>query len=153
MQLLLEPLVNAGHHGIEMLCADGMIRRIFPILAAYVGDHPEQCLVACCAENRCPKCLVGRDEQDDNKCSDPRRPGEALNILQSQQDGQYPPEFIADGLCAVYSPFWANLPHTDVFACISSNILHQLHQGVFKDHFVKWCVKAVGKKTFDKRSR
>ncbi|KAH7908341.1 hypothetical protein BJ138DRAFT_1013010 [Hygrophoropsis aurantiaca] len=28
MQLLLEPLVNAGNNGIEMLCADSMIRRI-----------------------------------------------------------------------------------------------------------------------------
>ncbi|KAH7905274.1 hypothetical protein BJ138DRAFT_1138330 [Hygrophoropsis aurantiaca] len=153
MKRLLHPLIEAGKHGIEMVCADGMIRRVFPILAAYVGDHPEQCLVACCAENRCPKCLVEHDKRGMNTAAPPRHHTDTLRILQSERIGEYPPEFIADGLRAVYSPFWADLPHTDVFACITSDILHQLHQGVFKDHFAKWCMKLVGKSAFDKRFR
>jgi hypothetical protein len=62
MKQLLLGLVDAGRNGVEMVCTDGYIWRVFPILAAFIGDHPEQCLVACCTENRCPECLVPPDQ-------------------------------------------------------------------------------------------
>ncbi|KAF8871399.1 hypothetical protein BD779DRAFT_1385540, partial [Infundibulicybe gibba] len=61
MAQILAPLVKAGQDGIETVCADyadGFVRLLYIILAAYITDYPEQCLVACCMENRCPNCLV-----------------------------------------------------------------------------------------------
>ncbi|EIW84144.1 hypothetical protein CONPUDRAFT_88466 [Coniophora puteana RWD-64-598 SS2] len=134
---ILRPLVEAGRGGIFMLCADGFLRRVFPILAAYIADHPEQCLVACCAQNCCPRCLVDVD----------RRGEEARSANRSHNKANTPPTFIADGLHPIFSPFWASLPYTNIFRCISSDVLHQLHQGVFKDHLLKWCSAAVDEDT------
>ncbi|KAI5990752.1 hypothetical protein EDD15DRAFT_2170053, partial [Pisolithus albus] len=142
---------DTGRNGVEMVCADRQIWRVFPILAAYIGDHAEQCLVACCAENWCPKCLVPAKERGINTRFPPCDQTQMTCTLHAQATGQYPPKFIAQGLQPIFSPFWADFPHADIFTMITSDILHQLHQGIFKDHFKKWCMALVGKQDFDAR--
>jgi hypothetical protein len=151
MEMILECLIQAGKEGVEMVCADGWIRLIFIILAAYVADYPEQCLVGCCMENRCPRCVVNPTERGNPNESRCRDKMETLELLTKHQQGRDPPQFEKIGLRAVYKPFWAQLPHCDIFRCFTPDILHQLHKGVFKDHLVSWCTQIMGEKETDKR--
>ncbi|KAG9077039.1 hypothetical protein FS749_011127 [Ceratobasidium sp. UAMH 11750] len=48
-------------------------------------------------------------------------------------------------------PFWAHLPHVEFAGCVTPDLLHQLHKGMFKSHLVKWVLRVLGEKTVDKR--
>ena len=57
MRLVLDPLVQAGKQGMEVTGGDGIVRLVCPVLACYVADYPEQCLVSCAKYGTCPRCL------------------------------------------------------------------------------------------------
>jgi len=148
---MLAPLVEAGENSVEFMCGDGWVRLVHPILAAYVADYPEQCLVACYMENRCPRCTVLLNDRREPLGSLYRDHEKTLDTLKEHQHGRDPPAFTEEGLRAVYQPFWKSLPHCDIFTCFTPDLLHQLHKGVFKDHLVKWCTELVGDTKIDAR--
>lgn len=146
MTYLLEPLRDAGLNGVDMVCADGWVRRVHPILAAYIADYPEQCLVCGIRENACPCCTVhpkGRGNGPPLDASCRRDQSTTLTVLEQKAAGQNPVEFKELNLRAI-KPFWQHLPHTDIFSCMTPDLLHQVHKGVFKEHVAKWSTLAIG---------
>ncbi|TFK53193.1 hypothetical protein OE88DRAFT_1627519 [Heliocybe sulcata] len=150
MRRILASLIKAGSEGVEMVCADRWVRLVFPILAAYVADHPECCLIACCKQNRCLQCLVDPKELGDLlDCIQYRKPQRTKKILEHKATGRRVQAFSAEGLRPVDKPFWADLPHTDIFRCFMPDLLHQVHKGVIKDHLLSWCVSIAGAEEVD----
>ncbi|KAG5649532.1 hypothetical protein H0H81_003267 [Sphagnurus paluster] len=72
-----------------------------------------------------------------------RDPDKTLQTLAEQSRGHEPAEFVQHSLHPI-NPFCKDLPHCNIFACITPDILHQLHNGVFKDHIVSWASDAMG---------
>ncbi|KAJ3713080.1 hypothetical protein C8R42DRAFT_531356, partial [Lentinula raphanica] len=65
MSIVLDSLKVAGNPkgpGVEMTGGDGAVRRVYPVLACYIADYPEQCLVTCTKYGTCPKCRRTSDE-------------------------------------------------------------------------------------------
>ncbi|KAG2356646.1 hypothetical protein BDR07DRAFT_1380668, partial [Suillus spraguei] len=90
-------------------------------------------------------------KENGGKCEDGVEMDPALikELLEKRKAGHHPAEFDDYGLCTVYTPFWANLPHSDIFLAFTPDLLHQLHKGIFKDHLVKWCLDIVGEEGVD----
>ncbi|KAJ7813602.1 hypothetical protein B0H14DRAFT_3477712 [Mycena olivaceomarginata] len=133
MGRILRSLAEAGANGVDMTCADGMLRKVYPILAAYIADYPEQCLVACCMENRCPVCKVLPKERGDHIPCPKRDMDETLDYIHrfenEHHNAQFKQEFVTKLGLRPVPPFWAGLPHTDIFEAFTPDLLHQLHKG------------------------
>ncbi|KAF8531730.1 hypothetical protein JB92DRAFT_3086534 [Gautieria morchelliformis] len=63
MSILLEPLIAAGKNGVRITCAHWHIHMVYPILAAYIADFPEQCLIAGVQQSDCPICEIDSDDR------------------------------------------------------------------------------------------
>ena len=127
-----------------MVCTDRLICKVYPILVLYITDHPEQCLVAGCKENRCPRCDIAANKRGNFDRNDwvARDPKQTLVCLAEVSTNQRSPDFTKLGLQRII-PFWADAPRCNIFQCFTPDMLHQLHKGLFGDHVRKWAVEAA----------
>ena len=156
MEMALAPIKPYGETGIAMMTADGIWRRCHPIFAVFIGDHPEQALVTCTYQGRCPKCQLSRDETGEYRDFPLYTHTNAVDIYRLADDDVYKfhKACKAAGLKPVYHPFWQTLPFADVFQSITPDILHQLLQGIVR-HIVTWVSSPTvfGSNAIDTRCR
>ncbi|EIW81904.1 hypothetical protein CONPUDRAFT_54049, partial [Coniophora puteana RWD-64-598 SS2] len=153
MSHITEPLRDAGINGIAVTSGDGVTRRGHPILAAYVGDYPEQCLVTAAYSGTCPICDCNHNSLGDYPTpSPPRDPARVISAFDLCGSDAFSAACRDANVKAIQEPFWLRLPFVNIFQSITPDILHQLYQGVFK-HLKSWLITACGATEIDARTR
>jgi hypothetical protein len=127
MHSIMEPLEEAGQTGVEMWCADGRLRRVYPLLASFVGDWPEQTNMACTSEGGCPICLKKWHGRGDKRKARMRKRSETLAAIDAYQRTGRTRGLKRLGLRRWW-PWWANLPTVNFGACLTPDLLHQLYK-------------------------
>ncbi|KAG9095093.1 hypothetical protein FRC06_010133, partial [Ceratobasidium sp. 370] len=150
MERILEPLKQASEEGIEMWCPDGRLRRVYPRVAAYMADWPEQNLHSCTSEGSCPVCSVAWGDRGNEEPGPLREREETLNAIRAYFAHRDVGELRQLNLRPVW-PWWGDLPHVNLASCFTPDLLHQLYQGVFKSHLVRWLKHLVGADKLDER--
>ncbi|KAB5587742.1 Protein NYNRIN [Ceratobasidium theobromae] len=154
MSILMEPLKQATEEGVVMTCANGLQRRIYPIPAAFEGDWPEQCCMACVDEGSCPICeqVFGRRSDYPNLAPNQERKHTLAALYKYWQNDKDPGELVGLRLKPWWL-WWASIPNYNFHASIMPDLLHQLYQGMIKTHAVAWVKKVVGVGLVDQRFR
>ena len=159
VQIILEPLIEAGKEGIDVTGGDGKVRRVHPVLAAYVADYPEQCLVTCSKYGTCPICQCPESSLGEATVRSSRTRMWTLDVLRlSKSKGKKGSNaFITacqnlDVSGYVVKPFWKKHTLADIHLSITPDVLHQLYQGVFK-HILEWCSEVMDEGELDQRIR
>ena len=154
MRKVLGPISSAGETGLVMMSGDGVWRRCHPIFAIFVGDYPEQTLVTCTFNGRCPKCLVplGQLGEYDSFPSRTQRSMIGTYLLADTDIHRFHRTCCEAGLKPIVHPFWETFPLADIFISITPDILHQMLQGLMK-HLIGWLVSIFGPSTIDTRCK
>ncbi|KAG9124259.1 hypothetical protein FRC07_012232, partial [Ceratobasidium sp. 392] len=121
LEKMLAPLRKASANGVEMWCPDGRLRRTT---------------------------YKGRGDLDQE--ADLREREETLGVLRSYFVKKSVAELRPLNLKPVW-PWWGDIPEVNLATCFTPDLLHQLYQGVFKTHLVKWLRHLVGDKKLDER--
>lgn len=144
MAVLLEPLRKASLEGVEMWCADGRLWCIYPMVAAYVADFPEQNLMACTLQSSCPVCTTKQKGRADYKKRAPAQTHRCtLDALRAYFENNDPGELDTLSL-KPWWPWWAGLLYVNISVAITPDLLHQIYQGVFKERLMRWLKYLMG---------
>ncbi|KAG8728744.1 hypothetical protein FRC10_004600 [Ceratobasidium sp. 414] len=150
LEKVFEPLKTASSDGLLAWCADGHLRHIYPIIAAWIADWPEQNDIACTTQGGCPKCMQrwhGRGQGGPAALL--HEQDATLEALRTYQRTKRP-GVLKPLLLQRVMPFWANIPYVDIGTCMAPDLLHQLYKGML-EHARDWVEELLGTDEFNRR--
>ncbi|KAF8329950.1 hypothetical protein F5887DRAFT_1064242 [Amanita rubescens] len=133
IQAILEPLREKMSEPVVTKCPDGHFRRVVYGIGPYIADYPEQCILASIVSDWCPRCTGVPDNLDGPSL--PRTNTYTAMLTECLDLKTLWSEY---GIAAEVKPFTTYFPRADIYELITSDLLHQVIKGTFKDHLVTW---------------
>ncbi|KAJ6612468.1 hypothetical protein B0H10DRAFT_2052194 [Mycena sp. CBHHK59/15] len=132
-------------------CPDGHFRRCIYDFGPFIADYPEQVMLAGIVQNWCAKCTALSTDLDGDLAG--RRTQALTDELLAAFDGDILWDEYGideDIIVTIYTDF----PRADIHEMLSSDLLHQVIKGSFKDHLVTgWHTKANADAIMDEIDR
>jgi hypothetical protein len=103
----------------------------FHIHRTYIGDYPEQILVALVKSGTCPICPAPRGDIGNwDSILEPRNTEEVIDALNSIDKGaaEFTKACADAGIKPVQCVFCKDLPFINIYSSITPDILHQLYK-------------------------
>ncbi|KAF8593929.1 hypothetical protein BDV93DRAFT_424315, partial [Ceratobasidium sp. AG-I] len=150
LEKVFEPLRTASSDGMLAWCADGYLRHVYPVIASWVADWPEQNDIAGTIQNGCPKCTQKWRGRGQGGPLAPLRDAEkTLTALWSYERAGRS-TVLKPLRLRPWRPFWADIPHVDIHAGLTPDLLHQFYKGLFESAR-DWVEDLLGTKEFNRR--
>ncbi|KAG6894908.1 hypothetical protein C0992_004017 [Termitomyces sp. T32_za158] len=134
LRVILEPLRPFMTEPRVTKCPDGHFRRVIYGIGPYIADYPEQCLLTSIVSDWCPRC-TGTPENLDQPEALPRTQEYTELLIRYLDLKTLWQDY---GIAAEAEPFTSTFPRADIYQLMTSDLLHQVIKGTFKDHLVTW---------------
>ncbi|KIK12915.1 hypothetical protein PISMIDRAFT_18373 [Pisolithus microcarpus 441] len=155
LDIILQPLKIAAQVGRMMSDPVGGLCHCFTLLAAYIINTPEACMLACIHGKTSPVTMASHKHFGDAFQHERRTGAKTLSQLSHIQCDPNDVERYYTlckqfRLSGVAKPFWRNWPLSDPANFLPLEPLHHWYQK-FWDHDVQWCKNALGAQELDFR--
>lgn len=157
MEVITNHLVEPGTHGTHISDSKGDVRHCFTLLAAHIGDLPEQQLSNLALRNASPTTIVTHDNLGSATVHPPRTREWILSCIESvcrvadpNNIKLYQKVAKQHNLNGVHLPFWRNLPHYRPEIAVCPDILHGVIK-FWRDHPLLWVRRLMGTTEYDAR--
>ncbi|EAU93525.2 hypothetical protein CC1G_02755 [Coprinopsis cinerea okayama7 len=115
-------------------CPDGHYRRVIYDFGSFIADYPEQVMLAGICQGWCPRCTVLPANMEG--VGGPR----TNELIDAILENGFSHQEIWDnyGFDSTVVPFTRDFPRACIYEILTSDLLHQVIKGTFKDHLVTW---------------